>query len=406
MKSRAHLKGYSIHITTVFGMMGGEAVAIHPDRELKEILVEEGGGAFELCYQCGMCTGTCPWNLVRSYSPRNMIHQAQLGTVDLAEENIWLCLGCDTCVQVCPRGIDIPDIMRSFRRAVVDLGLAKVPDSLRIAVKNISTTGNPLGDPEEKRDGWTEGMEIQRAGNHTELLYFAGCLPSYDPGAQEGARATATVLAAAGVDFAILGNEETCCGEAVRKTGNEALFRSLAESNINQFNKKGVRRIVVGSPHCYHTFKHEYPDLGGEFEVLHSSQVFAGLIQEQRLTFSKVIQKRVIYHDSCYLGRRNGIYDEPREVLKSIPGIELIEFDDCRENSLCCGGGGGRVWMETKKGERFSDMKVREALDAVADVLAVACPYCLTMFRDSCRTVPGGDTLEIKDIVQLAAEAL
>jgi Fe-S oxidoreductase len=180
----------------------------------------------------------------------------------------------------------------------------------------------------------------------------------------------------------------------------------LAESNIRVFTENGVNRILVSSPHCYNTFKNEYPDFGGNFEVIHSTQYLLELIKEHKIEFTKELNKRVVYHDPCYLGRHNDIYDEPREVLKSIPGLELIELPDYREEAVCCGGGGGRVWMETKKGERFSDLRLEQAIELGADVLAVACPICMVMFKDSQLTVDKGEAIEIKDITELVQEAI
>jgi Fe-S oxidoreductase len=208
------------------------------------------------------------------------------------------------------------------------------------------------------------------------------------------------------VDFGILGTEESCCGESVRAVGDESLFQSLARNNIATFTEHGVKRILVSSPHCYHTFKNEYPELGGDFEVIHYTQYLAQLIDEGRLKPTKEIHTRVVYHDSCYLGRHNKIYDEPRRVLQGIPGLELIEFPDFREDSLCCGGGGGRIWMDTKKGERFSDIMIEQAIEIGADVLALACPYGILNFDDSLLTMEKGDVLQIKDISELLLEAL
>ncbi|MFC1917586.1 (Fe-S)-binding protein [Chloroflexota bacterium] len=379
---------------------------VNPARDVADVLVDEGGKAFELCYQCGLCTGSCPWNLVRSFLPRKLIHEAQLGLVDFDEEDMWLCVSCRACVQVCPRGVEIIDIMRSFRRTIAGLGIAQVPDSLRLTMKNIAGTGNPLGEPEEKRGEWAIDLDVKHYTKGTELLYFPGCIPSYDPVARGVARAIAGILKTAEIDFGILGTKEVCCGEAVRKAGNEDLFQSLAQQNIANFRENGVKKILVGSPHCYHTFINEYPELGSDFEVVHTTQYLLELIKDGKLKFSKELNKKIIYHDPCYLGRHNSIYDEPREILSSIPGVELIEFPDCREDSLCCGGGAGRVWMETKKGDRFSDIKIQQALDLGADVMAVACPYCLSMFRDSRLVVPNGESIELKDIAELVREVI
>jgi len=214
------------------------------------------------------------------------------------------------------------------------------------------------------------------------------------------------VLNKARVDFGILGNEENCCGESARKVGEEELFQNLARANIQSFFSNGVTKNIVSSPHCYHTFKKEYPGLGGDFEVIHITQLLAELIEAGRLKPVKSLGKKVVYHDPCYLGRHNGIYEEPRRVLESIPGLELVEFPDSREDSLCCGGGGGRIWMETKKGERFSDIRVEQAIEVGAQVMAISCPYCLLNFDDSLLTTSKEGLLEIKDISELVKEVI
>jgi Fe-S oxidoreductase len=380
--------------------------AVAPYREAADIIKEEGGEVLKLCYQCGTCSATCPWNLVRSFIVRRIMHQAQLGLVDLEAEEMWLCATCGACVQRCPRGVEIIDIMRALRRVIAEVGVGKVPDSLRVTLKNISGVGNPLGEAPEKRADWARDLGVKTFTEGTEILYFPCCVPSYDPIIQRVARATVNILKKADVDFGILGVKETCCGESVRKAGNESLFQSLAQNNINVFVEAGVHKIVTTSPHCYHTFKNEYPEFEGNFEVIHFSQYLAELIKEGRLKFIKELHKRVTFHDPCYLGRHNDIYDEPRQVLESIPGLELVEMVDSRENSLCCGGGGGRIWMETKKGERFSDLRIEQAVEAGASVLAVSCPYCMLNFEDSLLTLDKGDSIEIKDIAQLVEEVI
>ena len=210
----------------------------------------------------------------------------------------------------------------------------------------------------------------------------------------------------AGVDYGILGEKENCCGESIRKTGDEELFKRLARENIKTFIDNGVKKIVVSSPHCYHTFKNEYPEFKVNFEVVHISQYLGELINEGKLEFTKEYVKKVTYHDPCYLGRHNGIYDEPRAVLKGIPGLELVEMVDFRQDSLCCGGGGGRIWMETPMGERFSDLRIEQAIKAEAEVLVTSCPYCITNFEDSRLNRGDEDAIEIKDITEIIAEVI
>ncbi len=381
-------------------------MALIPSKEVVDVVLEAGGEPLKLCYQCGLCTATCPWNLVRSFSIRGMVHQSQLGLVDFESEDIWLCATCNTCVKRCPRGVEIIDIMRALRKVIVEMGVAKVPDALRLSAKNVSVTGNPLAELQEKRADWAKDLDVKPFIEGTELLYFPCCYPAYEPKEKGIARATVGILNEARVDFGILGVKESCCGDLVRKSGNETIFRRLAESNIKAFTENGVKRILVSSPHCYNTFKNEYPDFGGNFEVIHSTQYLLELVKEHRIEFAKELNKRVVYSDPCYLGRHNDIYDEPREVLQSIPGLELVELPDFREEALCCGGGGGRIWMETKKGERFCDLRLEQAIELGAEVLAVACPICMCMFKDSQLTVDKGESIEVKDVTELVHEAI
>ncbi len=379
---------------------------VTPLKEVVDIINEEGGEILKLCYQCGTCTAVCPWNKVRNFIVRRIMHQGQMGLIDFEDEDVWLCATCNNCVKRCPRGVEIIDVMRALRRAVTELGIAKVPDSLRITIKNISAVGNPLGEPEDKRTSWTQDLDVKLHTEGTEILYFPCCIPEYDPSVQRVARATANILKKAGVDFGILGNQANCCGESVRKAGNESVFQRLAESNISALKEAGVKKIIVSSPHCYHALTNEYPKLGGSFDVEHVSQYLLDLIKKNSLSFTGEVNKKVAYHDPCYLGRHHDIYDEPREVLRSIPGLELVELPDHREGSLCCGGGGGRIWMETKSGERFSDLRLKQALEIGANVLAIACPYCTLNFEDSVLTQNKSDEIEVRDIAELVEMAL
>jgi len=377
---------------------------INPFLEAAEAIIEAGGETLKSCYQCGLCTGICPWNLVRSFLTRRLIHGAQIGLVELESEDVWLCATCGACVERCPRGVEIIDIMRALRRIGAQWGAT--PKSLRTVMASLGSVGNPMGEAREKRVDWAKGVKVKTFAPGTEYLYFSCCTPAYDPQAKRIALATVDILNKAGVDFGILGNEESCCGESARKAGEEELFQRLAQANIEAFKGHGVSQVIVSSPHCYHTFKNEYPVVGSDFKVVHVTQFLAELVADKRLKLTKSFPKKVAYHDPCYLGRHNKIYDEPRRVLESIPGLQLVELPDCREDSLCCGGGGGRIWMETKKGERFSDLRIEQALGVGAEVLAIACPYCLLNFQDSLLTMGKEGVLEVKDISELVSEAI
>ena len=367
-----------------------------------EAIKEMGGGGADLCSQCALCTVSCPWNKVRNFMLRRMLHEVQLGLFEV--EDWWWCTTCGLCVERCPRGVDIIGIQRAMRRIIGEGDAA--PAALRGVMTSLLLDGNPWRQERERRADWAQGLDVPVFTKDTELLYFPCCTTAYDPGVRAVAQATVKILKEAGSDFGILGAKESCCGESIRKAGNEKLFQQLAEGNITVFNENGVKQILASSPHCYYTFRNEYPEFGGDYEVVHFTQYVLGLIADQKLKFGKEVNKRVTYHDPCYLGRHSGVYEEPREVLRSIPGVELVEMANCQETSLCCGGGGGRIWMETNKGERFSDLRLAEAMDTGAEILVTACPYCLLNFEASAMSLKGDRTIEIMDISELVAMAL
>ena len=384
-----------------------ETVPLAPFKDVIDGLKEAGGEAFKFCYQCGKCDTVCPWNRVRKFFLRRMINQAKFGVVPFESEDLWLCATCRNCVQRCPRGVEIIDVMRAMRRLLVPDGVvpASIPN-LRGVMTSIASVGNPLRQEPEARANWAKDLSVKPFTEGTETLYFPCCVPSYDPRLKKVAQATASLFIQAGVDFGILGSKENCCGESVRKVGNEDLFKRLARENIKAFIENGVKKIVASSPHCYHTFKNEYPEFKVNFEVAHVSQYIFQLMKEGRLKPTKEYAKKVTYHDPCYLGRHNGIYDEPREILKKIPGLELIEMAESREDSLCCGMGGGRIWMETAKSERFSDLRLQQAIGVGAEVLVTSCPYCITQFEDSRLTLKDSEVIQIKDITEILQEVI
>jgi Fe-S oxidoreductase len=271
---------------------------------------------------------------------------------------------------------------------------------------SLASDGNPLGEDRESRDAWAADLSVKPFAEGMEVLFFVGCYYAYDPRLRKVAEATTGLLKKAGVDFGILGSEESCCGESIRKAGNEDVFKSLARENIKAFIGHGVKRVLVASPHCYHTFKNEYPEFMVHMDVVHISQFLMELIEEGRLELEGELRKKVTYHDPCYLGRHNGIYEQPRDVLKKLSGLELVEMPDSREDSLCCGGGGGRIWAETPKEERFSDLRVAQAVEVGAEVLATSCPYCISNFEESRLTLENGRAPEVMDITELIQEAL
>jgi Fe-S oxidoreductase len=380
---------------------------VAPYKEIIDVIKENGGEVFKLCYQCGLCDTVCPWNRVRAFSIRKIIREAAFGLTEIESEDIWRCTTCGRCPQECPRGVEQIELGVSLRRIATEYGVFPTPvKPIRTISAGLVAQGNPFGEERNNRAQWTEGLSVQPFTEGMDILYFPGCYPSYDARLKKVARATAHILTKAGVNFGILGEKESCCGESIRKTGDEELFKRLARENIRTFIDHGVKKILVSSPHCYHTFKNEYSEFMVNFEVIHISQYLFELIDKGRLTLPKEYGKKVAYHDPCYLGRHNGIYDEPREVLQRIPGLELDEMPDSREKSLCCGGGGGRIWMETPKGERFSDLRLEQALGVGAEVLVTCCPYCITNFEDSRINMEGGESLEIKDITEIIQEVI
>jgi len=377
---------------------------VAPFKEAIDAIKEAGGDELRLCWQCGLCTASCPWNTVRTFMPHKMIRQTQFGLLDLEEEDWWLCTTCKMCESRCPRGVGIIDILRAARNIMTEYRM--VPESLRVTIASLGSVGNPWGEEREKRPKWVKDMDVKAFSKDTELFYFTCCVTAYDPELTSIARATARILQKTGANFGILGAEQSCCAESVRKGGNKSVFEHLVKSNVELFNESGVKNIVVTSPHCYTTFKDEYPEFGGNYNVRHFTQYLAELIDKKKLKFKKQLNKKIVYHDPCYLGRHQGIYDEPRKVLSSIPGVELMDEVNSREESMCCGGGGGRIFMETKKGERFSDILVEQAVEMGAEMLVTACPYCILNFKDSALTVEKGDTLEVKDIAEVVQEVI
>jgi Fe-S oxidoreductase len=384
---------------------------VTPFAEIVHEIKEAGGEAFTYCYQCGKCDVVCPWNRVRDFSIRKIVWQAALGLPEIELDEIWRCTTCGRCPSLCPRGVDQIEVGVAIRRIATayDVFPASV-NGVRTAGSSLASDGNPLGEERAKRDAWAGDLALKPFTEGMEVLFFVGCYYSYDPRLRKVAVATANILKRAGVDFGILGSRESCCGESIRKTGNEEVFRTLAREYIKTFVDHGVKRILVASPHCYHTFRNEYPEFMVHFEVIHISQFLAELMEAGRLELPEGRNggppTRVTYHDPCYLGRHNGVYDQPREVLKQLPGLELVEMVDSRNNSLCCGGGGGRIWAETPKGERFSDLRMAQAVETGAEVLATSCPYCISNFEESRLALEGDGAPQVRDITELIWEAL
>jgi Fe-S oxidoreductase len=294
------------------------------------------------------------------------------------------------------------DVLVGLRGFLIEEGL--VPPTLGEALEGVYKYGNPWGLGRSKRSEWAEGLKVKFVSEDekVELLYFVGCAASYDSRAQEVARALVKNLNALGIDFSILGNKETCCGNEVYSLGEKGLFEELVEKNLGLFDRYGVNKIITTSPHCFNAFKNRY---GKELPAQHYTQFFADLVDKGKLKFSGKVEKVVTYQDPCFLGKHNDIYDEPRKIIESIPGVKFVDLNRSRGRSVCCEGGGGRMWHDIP-GERLAEIRVKEALDIGAEIVAVACPFCLLTFDDAIKMTGNEDVIQVKDIMELVAEAL
>jgi Fe-S oxidoreductase len=373
---------------------------VTPYLEMSQAIVDAGGEALKKCYQCGTCTGTCPWTPITHFNIRKLVRFGQLG-LDGIEDYMWGCSTCKFCVDRCPRGVELIDVVTAIRNVYSGGGM--LPQSLRAFVGSMSARGNPWSGDQAKRNDWAKD-KYPLYTKDTEYLFWTCCTVCYDPRNVKLAKATAEVLNLAGLNWGMPSVEVNCCGESLRKVGDLELFERLKQNNLNYFKTNNVDKIITVSPHCLATFKKEY---GQDYDVLHLSQLIDKLIKEGKLTPKKDFGGlKVTYHDPCYLGRHSGVYDAPRDILKSIPGIDFVEMGRNREQSMCCGGGGGGLWMEKLKGERLSDLRIEEAMATGASVLATSCPYCITMFEDSSRTLNVDEQIKIKDVTELFLESL
>ena len=375
--------------------------AVAPMLEITDAILEIGGETIQICMQCGTCSGVCPWNLVRKFSPRLLIRQASLGVEGYESEALWNCVTCRTCVENCPRGVDIIDVIRSARSLMQESGT--VPPPFRAPLGSLKSDGNPWQTPREERSAWNQEIGVPEFGEETENLFYACCTHCYDGRNKKVLKAMAGLLKKGGVSMGIIGNQESCCADQAHKCGAYSLSLELTGANDQLFQEKGVKKIIASSPHCMNMFNQEYE---GNYQALHYTQVFDRLITEGKLKPSKEVALKVAYHDPCYLGRHNGIYEEPRRVLLSIPGLEYIELPRSRENSLCCGGGGGGIWSEVPVAERFGSLRVQEALEAGAEVIATACPFCTIMLEDAQKALGKEEEIRVLDVAELLFESV
>src|SRR3990170_7199848 len=393
------------------------------------------------CTQCGRCSANCPAFITgKPLSPREIIidlkkhllHEApallakpstgetpadalaettahekpMVGGV-ITEEVLWECTTCRSCQEQCPTLIEHIDKIVDMRRHLV-MEQASLPDTAQKAMECIEKRGHTCMGTTSSRTDWIQGLNVKTMAEDkdVEVLYWVGCTAALEARNQKVAIAVAKALKAAGIKFGILGAEESCCGDPPRRMGNEYLFQMHAAKNIAALDGYGVKKIVASCPHCFNTLKNEYPQLGGNYEVVHHSQFLSQLIKEGRLKLVSGMNDLVTYHDSCYLGRHNKVYQEPRRALKSIPGMRLAEMKRSQRYGLCCGAGGGRYWMEESIGKRINVERCEDAIATNASVVATACPYCLNMFEDAIKTKGMEEKLVARDIAELVVKSV
>lgn len=382
------------------------------------------------CTECGRCSDACPAsNTGKKLSPREIIKNIRNRTEDKAplllnetvesevltktlihdyitDEEIWACTTCGACVNECPVTIEHIDSIVDMRRNLV-LMESNFPSELNVVFKNIETNFTPWAFNAQDRANWAEGMNIKTMAEdpNCEILFWVGCAGSFDARYQKVTKAIAKLMQNANIDFRILGIEEKCNGDTARRLGNEYLAQMLIQENIETLNKYNVKKIVTGCPHCYNSLKNEYPQFGGNYEVIHHSELIKNLLTEGKLKLKdEELKLRITYHDSCYLGRYNNIYDAPRDPLKMINGVELIEMERNRDRGFCCGAGGGRMFLEEKEGERINVNRAKEAVKTNPDIVASACPFCMTMMTDGLKTLDKSDKILVKDISEIVLE--
>ena len=356
------------------------------------------------CIQCGKCTGGCPVSVRSPLNPRRLIYEALLGERfnPVERTEIWECTTCATCAERCPKEVRPYEVILALRSDVVESG--RVKPSVRDALESTFMHGNPWGRVREKRTEWLGDLHITvlEEGDKTDLLYYICCTAAYDPRIQELSRGMVTVLQKTGIDFSILGNEESCCANEMNELGEKGLFEMAQKKNMESFGKFSFPMMITISPHCYHAFNNEYSDL--QFQVFHYTQLFSRWIRESKLKFKGELVKKVTYHDPCFLGKQNKIFDEPRHIIQSLPGVEFLEMDRSRERSLCCEGGGGRMWMESESSEeRLAEVRVKDAVQMGAEIIATACPFCLLTLEDAVKTTGNEEKIEVRDIVELVS---
>ncbi|HUT72443.1 MAG TPA: (Fe-S)-binding protein [Desulfatiglandales bacterium] len=393
-------------------MMNEEQFEEDLEKALNEALIS--------CEKCHFCNTVCPVVDTRvTQGPFGISRAIYYGLQwDECNESlrdlVYSCTTCGKCVDMCKKVSRALPLIEIFEKAreylLVEKMAGPMPDQVGV-LKNMHVRGNPWGNPSHERTQWAEGLDIPFASkdNQVDVLYFVGCASSYDAQGQKIAKNLSTILKKAGVNFGILENE-TCSGHEARRMGETGLFAYLSEANMKMFEEAGINHIVTGDPHSFYSFTQEYPDRGNGLRVQHYSQFLNELIDKGKLKLSKRVSKTVTYHDPCYLGRHSKIFEEPRDLIQKVPGITLVEMENARADSDCCGMGGGRMWMEPPQGllssQAIGERRVHQALDTGAEVLLTACPFCNITLNDAVKSLEKEETIKVMDITELIAMSL
>jgi len=369
------------------------------------------------CTECGRCQTVCPANLTdKPLNPRTMIHDIKMNLVEgkdgliesgehtIDKDAIWSCVTCGACMDQCPVFIEhVPKTVK-MRRHLVQME-SDFPEELLNLFENMEQRSNPWGIAPSERTKWCSTMDVKEfKEGETEYLLFVGCAGAFDSRSKQVTVALATLLDKAGVSWGILGKDELCCGDSARRLGNEYVFEQMALQNVEMFKERGVKKIITQCPHCFTTLANDYKQYGIELDVVHHSKVIDELVKSGKLEMKGSMKdKKITVHDSCYLGRHNGVYEEPREIIKSATGQAALEMSSTRDKSFCCGAGGGRMWLEEDLGSRMNTMRVQQAVDTDADIICTSCPYCMTMMQDGVKDIDAEDKLQVMDIAEVTA---
>ena len=403
------------------------------------------------CTECGRCQSVCPaWNTGKELNPKQLMMWARDNLLErgpdllgerkpprktlmgeerpapaeppvelvpnvFSDEFLWSCVTCGACVQECPVDIEHVDAIVDMRRYQVMME-SRFPAEAGVMLRNLENSGNPWGASAAERLSWAKGLEDDlivvngRIPPDVEYLYWVGCAGAFDDRAKKAVRAFAELMVHAGVSFAVLGTQESCTGDPARRAGNEYLYQEMAKANIATLKSKHVRKIVASCPHCFNTIAREYPDFGGDFEVIHHTELLARLIKDGKLKPSERVDAKVTYHDPCYLARHNDVLKQPRTVVGSVPGVQATEMHRCKKRTFCCGAGGARMWMEETAGKRINIERIEEALATDPDIVSTGCPYCMIMLddavKDKVQKKEASESVQVLDVAQILARSV